>query len=117
MSRGSIIEIAWANRRLEKDCSSDKAGSRAFGTNQWRILRRRLDALSAAPTLQDMEDVPGRCHALTADRAGQFAVHLWGSYRLVFVPDHEPMPNLDDGGIDRRRVVKISITEVVDYHG
>jgi len=41
---------------------------------------------------------------------------LWGSYRLVFVPD-DPIPTLADGGIDRSLVTKISITEVVDYHG
>ncbi len=42
---------------------------------------------------------------------------LWGSYRLVFVPDHDPIPTRADGGIDRTLVTKISITEVVDYHG
>ena len=42
---------------------------------------------------------------------------LWGSYRLVFEADHNPLPLLDDGGIDRARVTKIVIKEVVDYHG
>lgn len=64
-----------------------------------------------------MDGVPGRCHALGADRRGQFAVSLWGSYRLIFIPDHDPIPTLADGGIDLTRVTQISITEVVDYHG
>lgn len=71
----------------------------------------------AAPTLEQMEGVPGKCHQLTGDRAGQFALSLWGSCRLVFVPDHDPVPRLADGGIDRSRVTRIAIKEVVDYHG
>lgn len=71
----------------------------------------------AAPTLIDMEKVPGRCHQLQGNRAGQFAVSLWGAHRLVFLPDHDPVPRLPDGGIDRSRVTRIVIKEVVDYHG
>lgn len=64
-----------------------------------------------------MDGVPGRCHPLSSDRKGQFAIYLWGSYRLVFVPDHDPIPTLPDGGLDRTKVTQISIKEVVDYHG
>jgi proteic killer suppression protein len=64
-----------------------------------------------------MDQAPGNCHQLHADRAEQFAVSLWGSFRLVFQADHEPLPRLDDGGIDKTQVTKIRIEEVVDYHG
>jgi hypothetical protein len=64
-----------------------------------------------------MAGVPGNCHQLHADRIGDFAISLWGSYRLIFGPDHDPTPTLDDGGIDRTKVTKIKIKEVVDYHG
>lgn len=64
-----------------------------------------------------MDGVPGNCHQLHADRAGQFAVHLCGQVRLVFAPANNPLPTASDGGIDRTRVTKIEIKEVVDYHG
>lgn len=64
-----------------------------------------------------MEGVPGKCHQLRADRAGEFALDLWGPYRLIFVPDHDPIPRLSDGGIDRAQVTRILIKEVDDYHG
>jgi proteic killer suppression protein len=102
---------------LEKACSDERRGTKHWGADQWSLLKRRLATLAAAPTLQDMEGAPGRCHQLRADRAGEFAVNLWGSYRLVFEPDHNPLPLLDDGGIDRARVTKIVTKEVVDYHG
>lgn len=64
-----------------------------------------------------MRMVPGDCDQLTGDRSGQFAVHVTGPLRLVFVPDHEPVPRLDDGGIDQGAVTCIRILEIVDYHG
>jgi hypothetical protein len=76
-----------------------------------------LASLRAAPSLADMAGAPGNCHTLGADRAGAFAVDLWGPYRLVFLPEHNPLPTLDDGGIDRTKVTHIKIEEVVDYHG
>lgn len=80
-------------------------------------MKARLASLHAAPALSAMEGVPGRCHQLRGHRSIEFAVDLWGPYRLVFVPDHDPVPTLEDGGIDRDRVTRILITEVVDYHG
>jgi len=80
-------------------------------------MKRRLASLAATDVLEDMAKAPGRCHALGADRVGQFAVDLWGSYRLVFEVADNPVPRLPDGGIDRNRVSAIRILEVVDYHG
>lgn len=107
----------WADRKLGKAAATDASGIKRFGADLWPILRRRLASLKGAPTLADMDGVPGHCHALTADRQGQFAISLLGPKRLVFVPNHEPMPLSQAGGIDRSRVTSILILEVVDYHG
>jgi toxin HigB-1 len=117
VSRRTVIEISWSSRRLEKVCADDRQGQRHWGADNWKILKRRLAALLGAPTLADMENAPGNCHQLSADRAGDFAISLWGSYRLVFQPDHNPVPTLKDGGIDTTLITKIEIKEVVDYHG
>ncbi len=109
--------MSWANGRLEKSCSDDRQGTRRWGAEQWKILKVRLVSLRAAPTLADMRGVPGSCHPLSADRAGEFALDLRGPYRLIFEPDHNPVPRLDDGGIDTTRVTDIKIKEVDDYHG
>lgn len=117
MSRSRIIDINWSNRKLEKACTTDKAGQRKWGAKQWPVLRRRLMALRGAPSLAAMSGLPGGCHALTADRRGQFAVDLWGPFRLIFAPDHESIPTLDDGALDLVRITRIKVLEVVDYHG
>lgn len=109
------IDVAWANRRLAKSCLTDTNGVRFHGEERWHVLRRRLAALLYAPTLADLENSPGRCHALTADRAGQFAMNLDGPQRLVFEPS-PPTPRLPDGGIDRHAVVSVIVIEIANYH-
>ena len=111
------IEIRFSTRKLERACSTDREGAKRWGPENWRRLKRRLVSLMSAPTLQDMQGVPGGCHQLTADRAGEFALDLWGSYRLIFEPDHKPVARLPDGGVDRSKVTRIVIKEVTDYHG
>jgi proteic killer suppression protein len=111
------IKISWSKRKLERTCSSDAAGKREWGADHWKLMKRRLASLSAAASLADMRGVPGRCHPLHEDRREEFALDLWGPYRLVFAPDHNPIPRLDDGGIDQALVTQILILEVTDYHG
>jgi plasmid maintenance system killer protein len=111
------IKISWADRKLEKTCSDDRVATARWGADNWPRLKRRLASLLAAPTLRDMDGVPGNCHQLRADRAGEFAIDLWASYRLILEPDHKPLPVFPDRGLDRARVSAIVIKEVVDYHG
>jgi proteic killer suppression protein len=44
------------------------------------------------------------------------AVHLVHPKRLVFVPDHNPVPGKSDGGLDWAQVTRVLVTDVVDYH-
>ena len=77
----------------------------------------RLAVLANAPTLAAVPHTPpDRRHQLTGDREGQYAVDLDHHNRLIFVPNHDPVPRLDDGGIDIDRVTAITIMEVTDYH-
>ena len=95
MSRRTAIEISWSSRKLEKACSDDRQGRKQWGADNWKLLKRRLAALLGAPTLADMDGAPGKCHPLHADRSGEFALSLWGSYRLIFEPANNPLPKLE----------------------
>ena len=81
-----------------------------------RIFSSAQEFLAAAPNLSEMRNLPGRCHELTADRAGAFAVDLHQPWRLLFRPSEEPAPTKPDGGIDWQAIETITILEVVDYH-
>jgi len=59
---------------------------------------------------------PVRRHQLSGNRKDEFAVDLVHPYRLVFRPNHDPIPRKDDGGIELEAVTAIEIVDIVDYH-
>ena len=80
-------------------------------------IKRRLAVLSSASTLSKVPtSKPDRRHQLRGDRSGQYAVDLVHPRRLIFEPNHEPLPRRADGGIDTDQVTAIRIIEVIDYH-
>ena len=82
-----------------------------------KVIMTRLAVLRAAPNFAVVPATPpDRVHALRGDRAGQFAVDLVHPHRLVFEPNHEPLPRLEDGGLDAGQVTAIVLVEVTDYH-
>ena len=115
-SREGPIEVRWSNRKLEEACSSEPIGRRRYGAAEFRKLQVRLAALAAAPSLETMRSLPGRCHQLVGDRRGEFAIDLWGQYRLVFLADHDPVPRDETGTIVWAAITRIVIMEIVDYH-
>ncbi len=111
------MEFGFKSSKLGKELSEQKSMVRAFG-DRAKQLRLRLSVLAQAPCLADVpKGPPDRCHQLTTDRKGHVAVVIKDNWRLVFVPDHDPVPTLPDGGTDETQVTRIKFIEVVDYHG
>ncbi|MHA8059875.1 type II toxin-antitoxin system RelE/ParE family toxin [Aquirufa beregesia] len=82
-----------------------------------RSINQRLKDLSAAKNLAVMRTLPAaRCHELTGDRKGELAVNVSTNYRMIFEPNHEPIPQKEDGGLDWGNVTKIQIIDIEDYH-
>lgn len=71
-------------------------------------MRRRLQALRSAEKMSYLPST-GRPHPLRGDRKGQFAYEVGGGLRLIFEPDHDPAPCLQDGGIDLANVSRVKI--------
>lgn len=111
------MKILFRNRKLFKVCSLEKEMRKAFGLRMATVLGCRLQDLESARNLGTVSRVPPcRCHELTGDRKGQLAVDLVNPHRLIFIPDHDPKPQKDDGGLDWTKVTQILIVEVGDYH-
>ena len=110
------MEISFATSKLAKLCNSEKKLRGAYGPRMAVLIQQRLLDLNAAETLETMREVPGRCHALTGDVDGHFAVDLVHPDRLVFAPDHDPVPQLKGGGVDWSKVTKIEVVGIGDYH-
>ena len=80
-------------------------------------VNQRMKELEAADNLEVLMTLPAaRCHKLKGDREGRYAVHISGNYRLIFKPDHDPVPRKEDQGIDAIRVTDIHIMGTEDYH-
>ena len=77
----------------------------------FKEVRRSADA-----TLFLEEKLAGKLHPLSGTRAGQLARNLVGGRRLVFEPADLPIPRSEDGGIAWRRVTRIRIVYIGDYH-
>lgn len=108
------MDIDFKDRRLRRLCEHQAHAQRELGDPCARKLRARLDDLDAATRVAEL--VAGRPHPLRGERAGQFALDLQGGVRLVFEPNHNPIPCREAGGIDWSCVTKIRIIYIGDYH-
>jgi plasmid maintenance system killer protein len=111
------MQIRFANAKLQKAFSVEKTLNKAFGQQMAKRIKAGLAVLLAA---DDLARVPTtgsiRCHQLSNNRDEQFAIDLLHPKRLVFEADHDPTPRFGNGGIDKSKVTRIVIIEVIDYH-
>ena len=111
------MDIYFSTKKLQKICSQEKEMNKALGAKCAEKLKQRMMELRAADALSDISHLPPpRCHELFGERSGQFSVDLEQPHRLLFIPANDPVPLLEDGGIDRKRVTEIEIIEITDPH-
>ena len=111
-----IVEVAYANSRIEKICTDVKRGRKELGQVGMKILTNRLIQIAEADNLEELRNRPGSWHELSGTRWGQLAASLDGLNRLVFEPNNDPKPTKSDGGLDWSAVTEIIIIEITDYH-
>ena len=79
------MDITYKNRKIEKVCTDAKTAERTYGREMADKIHQRIDEIDAADTVEMMIKFHiGRCHSLTQNRKGQYAVDLVHPYRLVF---------------------------------
>ena len=111
------MEVTFANARLQKLCNSAGKLRGKYGPRMALLIQQRLLELADVETLEDMFAIVGaRCHPLTANLSGLFAVNLVHPDRLAFKPSNDPLPLKPDGGLDVARVTEIEVVGIGDYH-
>jgi len=113
------LDISFKSTKLEKEFNEGKQLLKIHGSRQAKLISVRLAELRAAVSLHDLGPPyvgPGRCHELTGNRKGQLSVDLDHPYRLIFVPNHEPIPRKNDGGLDWKQVTTVMIIGIEDTH-
>jgi plasmid maintenance system killer protein len=110
------VDILFENAAAAKEYNDDKRLVRSYNVQRAKLIRLRLDELRAAPTLDVMRHLWGRCHELKGTRPPELSLDLDGPYRLIFYPAHNPVPLKSDGGMDWKRVTAVTIKEVRNTH-
>lgn len=112
------MNITYRTKKLKKEAEDLKALVKAFGTSAKQINMRLAD-LKAAANLEVIGKIPGaKCHQLSGKNYnGYLAVSITGNRRLIFEPNHDPVPTKADGGLDWSQITDITIEELCyDYH-
>jgi plasmid maintenance system killer protein len=109
--------IYFKTKKLQKVCNNANEAIKKLGPKMAGKLQQRLMELKAASCLADISRVPpSRCHQLSGNREGQLSVDLEHPYRLLFIPANEPVPVMQDGGLDWAQVTEIEIVKIADTH-
>lgn len=109
--------IIFKSRKFQKECNDSDLLVRRYGLERAKLIRRRLDDLTAAEVLEDIFTFPQtRCHELKGRRTGHLSVDLSHPYRLIFKCANNPVPRKLDGGLDWKKVTAIEIQAVEDTH-
>jgi proteic killer suppression protein len=110
------MDILFNDAKLEQDYNSQRVLKKRFGKRMAAVIRSRLDNLGAANNLEEMRQLPGRCHELLGDRARQLSLDLVHPLRLIFIPADDPIPRKLDGGMDWPQITSVRILGIDDTH-
>jgi len=111
------MHITFKSQKLAKTLSSEKTLKRQFKADHAAFIKRRMMVLKAAPTLASVSYLPPeRRHQLKGPSKIRFAVDLKHPYRVVFEPNHNPLPLRENGGLDLEKITAITIVAIEDYH-
>ena len=89
---------------------------KAFGIMAKKV-NQRMKELSASANIEVLKTIPAaKCHELKGNKKGQFAVDISANFRLIFIPDHDPLPVKEDKSIDCIKITDIQIIGPEDYH-
>ena len=90
---------------------------KVYGERRARLIRRRLDELRAANTLDEISHIPPpRMHQLKGERQGQISLDLDYPYRLLMTVANNPVPKKDNGSINLSKVTAVMVLGVEDTH-
>ena len=109
------MDIEFKDKVIRELCESNRSAVRTLGAPSAKKLRTRYSDLEAAKNVFELPPV-GNPHTYVANKKEVFSLNLHGGARVLFVPNHNPVPTKIDVGIDWREVTAIIIIEIGDPH-
>lgn len=110
------MELSYKNNKLEKSLTTDKVLAKSYGKLAKKIKQRRIQ-LESAENLEVISKLPVlRLHQHIGKGKGTWSIDIQENWRILFEINQDPIPTLEDGGVDLKAITIIKIEEVTDPH-
>ena len=110
------MELSYKNNKLKKSLTTDKGLLKLNSRLAKKIKQRRIE-LESADNLEVISKIPVlRLHQYKGKRKGTWSIDIQENWRILFEINQDPIPTLEDGGIDLKAITIISIESVEDPH-
>jgi plasmid maintenance system killer protein len=110
------MEIQYRNNKIEKQLSNASEIKKAFGINAKKVSMRLAEIISSDNLAILMQIPAAKCHALSGDRKGEWALNISPNHRLIFEIANDPIPLKEDGSVNTILVTAIELSGTEDYH-
>lgn len=110
------MELSYKTKKLEKSLTTDKGLAKSYGKLAKKIKQRRIQ-LESAENLEVISKLPVlRLHQHIGKGKGTWSIDIQENWRILFIINQDPIPTLEDGGVDLKAITIIKIEEVKDPH-
>ena len=110
------MELEYKNNKLKKSLTTDKGLNKSYGQLS-KKLKQRITQLESSDNLLAISKIPVlRLHQHKGKEAGTWSIDIKDNWRLLFEIREDPIPTLEDGGVDLEQVTIIGIEEISDPH-
>ncbi len=110
------MEITYKNNKLKKTLTNDNELIKTYNVLAKKIKERRVD-LELVDNLGVISKMPAwRLHFYSGDRKGEWSIDIFKNWRIIFEIDQEPIPKLEDEGVNLSEVTAIKIVSIEDPH-
>ena len=110
------MKLTFRNKKLKQSLTEDKVILKTYG-NRAKKIKQRITQLQEADNLAIIgESLSLRLHPQGGDREGEWSIDIHKNWRIIFEIADDPIPKLEDGGVNSREVLIIKIISVEDPH-
>lgn len=97
------MRLGYGSAEMRRVCTDEKQMKRHYDLKVVKTLRRRLQELVAAQSMEDLLHGTGKWESLHGDRPDQWSARLSANWRLIVAP-------VDEAEVD------VVIIDIEDYH-
>lgn len=110
------MELSYKNNKLKKSLTTDKGLLKLNSRLAKKIKQRRIE-LESADNLEVISKLKVlRLHQYKGKGKGTWSIDIQENWRILFIINQDPIPTLEDGGVDLKAITIISIESVEDPH-